>query len=34
MTVETLHARVVGQWGVIESSRLEGNMCFCVVRHE
>ena len=32
-TPDELHSRVAGEWGVVESTMLEGNMCFMVVRH-
>lgn len=33
LTVDQLRETVAGEWAVIESVRLEGNMCFLVVRH-
>ena len=33
LTLDQLRETVAGQWAVIESERLEGNMCFLVVRH-
>jgi hypothetical protein len=33
LTADQLQARVAGQWGVVESARTEGNMCFVTVRH-
>jgi SAM-dependent methyltransferase len=33
VTPDELRARVAGRWGVVESTRVEGNMCFLVIRH-
>ena len=33
LTVDELCATVAGEWGVVESTNIEGNMCFLVVRH-
>jgi hypothetical protein len=33
MTLEELRGAVAGGWGEVESTRVEGNMCFLVVRH-
>jgi ubiquinone/menaquinone biosynthesis C-methylase UbiE len=33
LTPDELRARVAGRWGVVESTKVEGNMCFLVVRH-
>jgi len=33
VTPDELRARVAGQWGIVESTKVEGNMCFLVVRH-
>lgn len=33
LTLEQLCETVAGQWAIIESVSLEGNMCFLVVRH-
>lgn len=32
VTIDELRATVAGAWGVVESTRIEGNMCFLVVR--
>jgi hypothetical protein len=33
VTRDELCERLAGGWGVVESTRVEGNMCFVVVRH-
>ncbi len=33
MTLEELRTTMAGEWGEVESVRVEGNMCFLVVRH-
>ena len=33
VTPDELRERVAGGWGVVESTKVEGNMCFVVVRH-
>jgi len=33
VTLDELRARVAGQWGIVESTKVEGNMCFLVIRH-
>ena len=32
VTLDELRARVAGRWGIAESAKVEGNMCFLVVR--
>lgn len=33
VTPDELRVRVANRWGVVESTKVEGNMCFLVVRH-
>ena len=33
LTIDDLQLRVAGRWAVVESMKVEGNMCFMVVRH-
>jgi hypothetical protein len=33
VTLDEMRARVAGRWGVVESTKVEGNMCFLTVRH-
>jgi hypothetical protein len=33
LTLDQLRETVAGRWAVIESMRMEGNMCFMVLRH-
>lgn len=33
LTLAELRETVASRWGVVKSARVEGNMCFLVVRH-